>query len=324
MKQEINWLKGALTGKEIIVNMTYYKIQDGQIQATDGRIIAGHPWPYDGEALVPGIELEKIVSRVPEDQDIDLKFNKKNITVNAGDFRAFIPVIADLNTWAYPGIENKKWSPVPENLHDALVNLKPFISSNATQPWANCIALKEDWAYATNNIAVAGMPCPGLGKINLLLPLWAVEFMLKRTGITHWQFTDNYIAFKWDNGAWMRTQIVQGEFPISAFKMVQEAAKVNPTQVIDEKFRQAFARLNGLVEEPLRIYANRLWGKLREAEIEETVVSEIPASRDHTIWSMEHLKPVVECATHWNPGLWPKPVPFKGEKISGVIMGRVS
>jgi hypothetical protein len=325
MKQEINWLKGALAAKEIVVSMTWYRIVDKTISATDGRMIACHPWPYEGDVLVPGMELEKVVSRVPEDQEIDLVCTEKNVLIKAQNFKAKIPTVADLNQWAYPGVKLNQFYELPKDFVQSLKDLHPFISQNATQPWANCVCLNGDWMYATNNVAVAGLPCQGLQvEKEVLLPLWAIDFILKRPGVKSWQIMDNYIAFQWENGAWMRTQVVMGQFPVSAFKMVQDAAKSNPSQIITEEFRDAFERLRGIAEEPLRIYGDRLWARLRDTELEETVICEIPPSRDYTIWNFENLIPIINNSNSWSPSAWPKPSIFRGERVAGVVVGRVS
>ena len=319
MKDQIKWLKDALATKEIIVTMASYCLKDRELKATDGCVVAGHPWDQEGEACIPGAEIEKIVSRLNEDPTISL--TDKTLTIKSGDFKARLAIFP-VDQWNYPGPEKTGWKPIPEGFVEGLAKLRPFISDNASQPWATCVYLENGFGYATNNVAIACVPFSELKRVKMLVPHWAIDFLIHRPGVTHWQPGEESIAFQWDNGAWMRSQLVSGIFPLNGVKLAQDAHNSTKTlQPIDEPLRAAFARLNGLIEGPLSIYANKVEGKFRDAMVEEKVVCAVPKDTDHSLWGVEYLEPVMKVATHWDPAAYPRSV-FKGENISGVIMGR--
>src|SRR6185503_15963793 len=223
MKQALKWIADAISQRDIVSGKSFYKVSRNEIKATDGQLIAAHPWPSNVDFVVPGEEFEAVFKRMKEEPTI--KATDKGINIRCGLFHGTIATLP-LDKWAYPGVEGADWQVIPENLLPLLKDLRPFISDNAMQKWATCIALENDWVYATNNVAIAGAPCKGLGSVMALLPMWAVDFILSRTdGLSHWAWTGNYVAFLWENGAWMRASLVIGQFPERAAALVRDASK---------------------------------------------------------------------------------------------------
>jgi len=321
LKATLAWLNDALSAKDLVAGMTHYCVSGGEILATNGRITAGHPWPFDGEFLVPGNEFEKILKHMPNDPIITV--DKDYIKLRSGRFSGKISTLP-LDLWNHStGIDGVMWRPIPGTLLGLLELLRPFISDNAVHPWATTVALQDGWAYASNNIAIAGAPGKGLGGVHALLPTWAIDFIVARSqGCSQWAWADHFVAFKWENGAWMRSQLVVGTFPERAAAMVRAAKEENPTQEITAEFRMAFEKVVGLTESTVEIYADRIEGKFGKAMIEDAVACKAPSGAPCSVWGAEYLAPALRVATHWSPELWPQPVPFKGSVLSGYVVGR--
>lgn len=319
MKQAIKWIGDALSPKDIVSGQSFYKVANQEIKATDGRLVAGHPWPDDTDFVVPGVEFEAIFKRMKVDPTITARDN--GIMIRSGLFHGSINTLP-LDKWNYPEVDDAVWRLIPGNLLPALKALRPFISDNAMQKWATCVALENDWAYATNNVALAGTPCKGLGPVMALLPVWAVDFVLSRTeGLDLWAWTPNYVAFKWENGAWMRALLVVGQFPERAAGMIREAANEKPTQKITPEYRQAFADVAEMAEDTIIIGVDRMTSKFRQAEIVAHVKSKVPPE-GQSIWGASFLLPAIMAADVWSPDVWPKPAPFKGSVVCGYVVGR--
>jgi DNA polymerase III sliding clamp (beta) subunit (PCNA family) len=321
MKDEIAWITDAISTKTIAREMTHYRVQGNEIRATDGRLTAGHPFPCDGAFLVPGKEFEKLIKRFNKDPRIEVQDYK--IVLTTGQIRATIKTLP-IEEWNYPGVNEDGWEEAPEGLIDTLRDLLPFVSDNATQLWACGICLQHGYAYATNNVALAGVRCDQLGDINCIMPLWAAEFIVDREeGLTDWCWTDNYVAFRWSNGAWMRAQLIDAEFPEQAVRMVLSAQQGVPSTEITPEFRSSFERTLGLSDGLLRLSAATMGTQFGEATYAEDSGEELFELQD-TLWSATHLAPVINAATHWDPGAWPKPSQFKGERLFGYVIGRKS
>jgi len=320
MKDLIKWLNDALDSKDLVQNMTYYSITGNMIKATDGRITAAHPWPYKGEFLVPGKEFEKVLDRMPDTPTIEI--TDTHVRLRSGRYRGTIQTLP-LNAWDYPGVDASEWRPLPEGLLDALADLRPFVSDNAKHTWSLSIALENGWSYATNNIAIACVECPQLGNIEALLPVWAVDFVLKRTeGLVEWAWSDSYVAFRWSNGAWMRSQLIVGKFPERAASLVRESQLEIPSQAISPEFREAFKPLAELAEDTIAIYNNRIESTFGKAQLVSDIDCEVPTDATCSVWGARFLLPVILTADRWSPSTWPRPTPFRGKKVSGYVVGR--
>lgn len=319
MKTALKWIGDALSSKDIVSGKSFYKVANREIRATDGRLIAGHPWPSEIEFVVPGEEFEAVFKRMKTEPTI--KKTDQGISIRSGLFHGSINTLS-LDKWAYPGVEDAIWKEIPGDLMTILAQLRPFISDNAMQKWATCVALENGWAYATNNVALAGAYCAGLNCM-ALLPVWAVDFVLARTeGLTRWAWTPNYVAFQWDNGAWMRALLVVGQFPERAAALIRTAVKEKTTQRIDNDYRQAFVDVAEMAEDTILIYGDHMVAKFKQAEVVANIISKVPVDAECSIWGASFLLPAIMIADSWAPDVWPKPAPFRGRIVSGYVVGR--
>lgn len=332
----VKWVSEARPDKEVGVGMSFYIVRDGEIRATDGKMTASYPWPNDDVFLVSGTEFERVLARMGEDVAIDAAFTADSITVSSDRFTATIGTLPP-DVWGYHGVEDAAWREVPDNFIAVLKSLRAFISDNPAQSWAGCVAIDHGNCYATNNIALAGAACD-VGDAQALLPASAIDFVLRRVeGLVSWHRSDNYIAFRWESGAWMRVQCVEGKFPERAAGMVREAYDVEPTQEITDEFREAFADVAGLAEDTIKIFSDRLESRFKKSIVVANCECEVPPDTESwdaasqknkpvaggcSIWGAAFLAPVISQATHWSPSLWPKPAPFRGEAVAGFIVGR--
>jgi hypothetical protein len=319
VKKEVEWITDALSSKNLAREMTHYRVQGGEIRATDGRITAGHPFPDVGNFLVPGREFEKLLKRFPTEPTVEIL--EQSIKLKSGRSHGTIQTL-NLEQWNYPGVDADIWEDAPEGLVPVLRKLKPFVSDNATQEWALGIALEYGYAYATNNIVIAGARIDSIGDERIgTLPVWAIEFLLDREeDLTDWAWTENYVAFRWASGAWMRSQLINTQFNEQASAMARNAEQYTPRVEITKEFRESFMRSIDLCEGAVGISATELSGAFGQAQFaDEIELEDLP---EKTFWAAKMLKPVIAEATHWEPHTWPKAAPFRGEHLFGYILGR--
>lgn len=319
----VNWCKDALASKDLVAHLTYYMIKEGKIYASDGRMVACHPIMVDfGKPLfIPGADFERILGAMPTDNP-ELKLDEGKLTVKHGKFRGKLSVASE-ETWPYEAGHEGKWTVLPKGLLAAIKKIRPFVSDNATQLWATCVALRNGFIYATNNVVVARAQVEGLTG-DVLLPAWAVDFLLPRVaGATHFAVAENAIFFKWDSGAWLKTFSMNGTFPEKAGTMIDSCGKA--AFATTPAWRATFARVAGLTGSggTIKIFHNVMLGS-GEGELEATDAAEspIPEGQEASIWDAGYLTPVIEIATHWNPAAWPKPARWQGEGIDGIVIGR--
>lgn len=318
MREAIEWVRDALSSKALVSVLQHFLIKDGFIHASDGRMTVAHPFPSTETFCAFGPEMSRLVMRLPENKTISISLGEDKVTLSCGKLRGTIKS-ANPEDWPLQETGGTRL-PMPKRMMPAFRQLRPFISDNAEKSWALCIHINNDTLYATNNIAVVAAPEIDLDGVNALVPHWAIDFILNRPGITHWSHGDGYLAFYWDNGAWMRTQLIDDTFPPQAEKIINDAA--NATWPVSDEWREAFAEVTALADRYLICHADRIIGisKSKNMEVERDI--ETPCGEEPSGWSIDHLKPVINCATHWQPDAYPNPAPFYGDGILGVIMGR--
>lgn len=319
MKEALEKVKSAVSQKDVVAHLTHYLIAGGQIVASDGRMTAGAPFPDQRTFLVPAEDFEKVVMRLGKDPVITLEENA--IVVKAGRYRATVRTL-DPAQYHYQLPEGECLA-VPGGFLDRLRAVRPFVSDNATQPWSLCVHCTHERLAAANNICAAiskdsGLP-PGT---NALLPIWAVDYVLSRKeGLTGLHISANSMAFRWADGSWMRTQLVAAEFPTQLDKMLGETPE--PDWEIPADWREAYARVADLTDDAVRLHGDRIvGGRADRTTVEGEAFTPVHKEDGHTTWNPKFLTPVIEAATHWKPDAYPRPAPFRGRLIFGLIMGR--
>ena len=339
VRATIRWVAEARPDKDIGPAMTHYLVRGGEIRATNGKLTASYPWSDPGAAfLVSGAEFERVIARMGDSDEITVTqaLDGTHVVVESRAFEATIDTLP-VDAWAYPGVEDAIWNEIPDNFLEVLKSLRAFISDKPSQAWAGCVALDHGNCYATNNIAVAGAACD-VGDVQALLPSYAVDFVLRRTeGLEQWACSDNYVAFRWRGGEWVRSQLVIGRFPERAAELVREAYALEPTQEITEEFREAFGHVAGLAEDTIRIFSDHMESKFKKSVVVAACRCEVPPATEQwdnneqrnvptgggvSVWGAAFVAPVISQATRWQPSTWPKPVPFRGESVAGFVIGR--
>ena len=90
-------------------------------------------------------------------------------------------------------------------------------------------------------------------------------------GLVEWTRDDHFIAFRWVNGAWVRSQLIIGQFPEKAADMVKAAWGVEPTQAISAEFKAALERVSELAEDTVAVFCDRLEARFDKAIVEDGI-----------------------------------------------------
>lgn len=317
MLEDIRWLNQALSNKDLVLAMMHYRIQEDFVVATDGRMTAGRPWPYGGTGLIPGHEFEKVLQRMPD--NAVLEWGDGFVVVKGGRLRARIKTLP-VEDWHEQKLD-VAWKKVPPDLLGKMAALRPFISDDAhsLRQWALGISIKNGWLYATNNVVAVGTEMKGFLKRGTTIPLWAVDFLLSREGVTHWAQAEHFLAFKWADDSFMKTSLLEGGFPDGVGDMIKNIDTATLGHNITDSFRQAVDRVGGL-SDSVTVKDGALFGVYKAATITENLEDEVPDS----IWTSRHIGAVVQTAERWNPTTWPEPVAFEGHGVQGLIVGRSS
>lgn len=332
--QALKWVEDAVSVVDMgLQPLTSFYLSGGYMHAHNGRMVAAYPFdisdiadvdvPYHPRLLVPAEAFSKVLKNLP-DGDVVWSLSKERLTLKIGGFKASLKLL-DPETWPYLTTPPRT-NPIPEELIPALRKILPFCSENATQPWATCIGVMDDHLYASNNVVVARARCSSIGSLNLLIPRWATQFIVDREeGLCGWEYNTTSIAFSWENGGWMRSTLVNANFP-DVSKIF--ASIGTPNVEITDAWRRSLTRISRIAEDPVvRLRLDSIRGRSDTTEIlqvEDGASNDVPEGVQETLWDLRYLAPVAECATHWNPLAYPQPAGWRGDGIEGAILGRRS
>lgn len=322
----IRWIVDAVSTMDVGVNpLTSYYIHEGVLHASDGRMVAATPFPFEGTVLVPAAPFLKVLSNRP-DGDFEWEREDDRLVLHRGRFRGKVKVM-DPSSWIWP-IKPPNALPIPADFIPSLEAVLPFCSENATKPWATCILLAADALYASNNVVVARARCAGMQIAGeYLLPRWVAEFVTKRSeGLVAWELGESQVGFTWEDGSWMRSALINDKFP----PVGQVLATFHPdgddlcTTAITDEWRRAVRRVAKITDDPVvRLRMDGVYGASGEVvHVEDDASTPCPDGLSETVWDIRFLEDVIQHAHHWNPTTYPNPAPFRGTRVDGIIIGR--
>lgn len=144
-----------------------------------------------------------------------------NLTVTAGRIRARI-ALSD------PGAYTTT-TPDPETSHKApgvaelLARLQPFVATDASRPWATSVCISGGHAYATNNVILVREPFPATFDVPVNLPLNVFDAIITKGEPVGLGASESSMTFYFEDGTWIRSQLVVGEWPTGVVDRLIEA-----------------------------------------------------------------------------------------------------
>jgi hypothetical protein len=319
MLDAIKKVRNALSTKDLVAHLAHYLVRNGRIWASDGRVWASAPCPdvEDLWFLVRGDEFEKVLDRMPG--KVKLTVEEDGLRLSSGRFRGVIKTLP-ADVFDLPDVESKMIK-VPAGFVDTLRALRPFVSDDATRLWATTISFDGKRAVATSNVVLAQAPCKA--KLAGLLPVEAVDFILGRSEeLTHLAQGSGRMSFRWDDDSWMQTLLINDKMPPAVDTVLADMA--TPSNEITSEWREAYDRVASLSLEAVRFYPDKITGGGAFSEVEDEAETAMPDEAEYTVWDPRFLNPVVAVADTIDFQLWPKPCPWSGGGMNGVVIGRSS
>jgi hypothetical protein len=142
--------------------------------------------------------------------DVSATCTDANLMIKAGRIKARIPLS---DPKAYPVVvPDERTAHTAPGVAAILAKLQPFVATDASRPWATSVCLTNGFAYATNNVVLVRAPFPvDLPAVNL--PLSVFDAIIARGEPEDLGFTDNSLTLYFDNGVWIKTNLISGSWP---------------------------------------------------------------------------------------------------------------
>lgn len=320
MKQVLELVRGAVSTKDLLPVLTHFHIYNGRVQGGNGHIAIDAPCPELAgfDCTVPAERFLKAVDACDGEPKLKLTDNGK-LTVSKGKFRATLP-LADHT--AFPKVEEL---PAVASFLDGVAmpillpilrKLQPFISTDRTRPWMCAVFINGGYAWATDNICMARIPCSLFQ--NFILPAFVVDELLRiEEEPTSIQSDVNSITIHFAEGWWMRAQKLHGEWPDVAALMPEKlGARSWPSQALATAVRKVLPFCPD-PDYPV-IQTGPEGVETLEGETSALVgYDDLPAGR----FRAGPLLAVLDASTIIDLSTYPKACYWRGDDIDGVLVG---
>lgn len=309
----------VVADRDTVPVLTQLHLYGDRIQGSNGRMVLDAPWDWehDTDLNLPAGPFCKALDRM---DNPTMAMTDGKLVVKQGRMKATIPVSRD----AYPRspATEEPFSPVDwASLGAAWGKVLPFVSSDASKPWATGILYRGGWVYATNNVVLIRAKC-NLGPEEFDVPAAAAAQLLSLGTVTGRHITKNAITFTLASGAWFRTARMDGAWP--GVDGMLEQYDYGALPKLPDMLAEDVEQVLPFVPDPKHPVIRFVDGKVAtlEGDMNAEVVNEGVAPGT-TSYHAVPLGLVLRLASHMDFSAYPKPTPFANADgtVQGVIAG---
>lgn len=314
MINSLKFVMGAVARKDFVPELLHFHIEKGFVRGYNGMLGLCCPIDLNLDAKPNAIQFIKAIQACKETAALHLT-DKGKLAIKSGPFRAFIECIpGDFPEVAPEGREII----LNGSLLKAIKTLAPFIAEDASRQWARGILLRGQSAYATNNVVLMQYWLGYDFPIDLNIPRAAVIELL-RIGEEpeRLQLAENNVTFHFSGNRWLRTQTYDLGWP-DVDKVLSGAGI--PEMPAPVAVWDAAEELAPFVDELGRLFFTP--GKVSTSQTEGDGASvEIPEIATEGCFHFKQVGLISSVVEKIDFSVYPRPCPFTGQNIRGVIVG---
>jgi DNA polymerase III sliding clamp (beta) subunit (PCNA family) len=313
MLAALKFVQGAIGKKDLVPELTHFRIEQGRITGYNGRIVLSSPIPIDIDCCPKALPLIRAIQACEETAQLHLTPAGK-LAIRSGTFRTHVETIQE----AFPKIGPEGvLVKLDGHLLPAVKKLFEFTSDDASRPQFNGILFNGHSAYATNNVILVECWLDYFFPYRICVPRYSLKELL-RIGIEpdRMQITQNSASFLYPNGQWMRTQLIDLEWPdvVGMFERLPQTRALPPLGLWD-----ALEKLERFVDDKQRVYfVDNAVASSRNNDATSIDVAGLAAG---PIFNLPMLRSLADVAMSIDFSQYPAPVPFFGNNVRGVIVG---
>lgn len=316
MLKSLKFVQGGVAKKDFVAAMTHFRIEGGFVRSFNGQMALSSPIPFNIDCVPNASQLVKAIANCNDTVALSMTPTGR-LKVQSGSFKAFIDCLEGETPHVLPEGDSVVNFDGVELLR-AFESLLPFVGNDASRPWSNGILIKEQSAFATNNVCLVeywfGSPFP----FPINIPLSAIKEMLRiKDAPAYAQIDHNSITFHYSGERWLRTQLFDTDWP--DLQRVLNVPDANPVELEKDLF-DGLETIKPFVDKMGRVY-------LKDGRVFTHEGDEEGASfniNDHSlqgVYNLEMLMLLKGVAKSADFTLYPKPCPFYNDRLRGVIIG---
>ena len=312
MLKELKFVQGAVAKKDLLPAMTHFCIEDGHVRGYNGKMAISSPIPFEINCNPKADQLVKAITQCEETVTLSMTEGAR-LRIQSGKFRAFVETVEGDVPHPLPNGEDVMFD--GEMFLEACKILYDFIGNDASRPWTNGMLFMDQSVFATNNVCLIeywlGAPFPH--TINV--PRDCIREVIRvNEPPTHAQYDEGSITFHYDNGRWIRSQLLEITWPDVTKILDVESAPKN----IPEGFFDGVEALYRLAESKIYIVNGMLKTHLEDFTGGVYEFDNLDFEGCYNIEMLGLLKDVVTTADF---SKYPEPCLFFGDRLRGAIVG---
>lgn len=314
MHDIISFLRDAVTrGPAATGTAGCYVVRDGAIYARNLAMQAGIPWPSKKNFTIPATALDEALARIKEVKTI--KVNDDTVVIGDGRMRSTIQRVHD-EPPPLPDFPDE-YEPCPPGLAEALKKAKPFVGD---RQWQQGVCVLDGRLVAFSGHAGVEISFGIAVGRQRILTIPVVDFLIAQGDPDEFAEEENAVIFRWEDGRWMRAQLLNEEMPESMIEGIFTKVGDEAATPMGAGWKEALSDAAALSNTTVRLSIEGFQGKKENVVTDVAFPIDVPP--DHTsYWHSDHLAAVLEVAEAWNPLAYPEPAFFKGKNVRGVICG---
>jgi DNA polymerase III sliding clamp (beta) subunit (PCNA family) len=315
MLKELQFVKGAVAKKDFDPTLTHFLIRDGRVWGFNGTIGLSSPITCDLDIAPQGLPFLRALNACEGAVTLHLA-KSGHLVVRSGSFRTNINCVAPEEHRALPPAGS--FIELTGGLLDPLKKLEPFIGFDASRQWACGILFRGRSAYATNNIIFAEYWLGYEFPLEVNIPTQAIRELIRINeeplGL---QVCEDRLTFYYSEGRWLMTKLSALEWP-NLERVFELTEKANYADAPEGLF-DALDKVKPFTDDMGQVIFN---GKCLSTTGDETGTSyDLASAPEQGKFNCDQLAALRNVARQLDFGQYPKPVPFRGERIRGVIAG---
>ena len=314
MLNELKFVMGSIAKKDFLPALSHFRIEHGRVRGFNGTLALSAPIKCDINCTPKAVPLVKAIQNC--ETTISLHMTEKGkLAVKSGQFKAYIECIEGETPHVEP--DGEFFDIDGQAIFDAIKVLEKFIGNDASRPWSNGVLFKGFSAYATNNVVAVEF---WIGKgfpIEFNLPESAIIEML-RIGEPpeRAQFKDTCLTFHYSGERWLRTQLLDSQWPDFG-KILNKTTKCVP---FDDRIFEALETIKPFLDKMGRVYFFNDYVSTHQ-DINDGASFFLPDMGFEGIYAYENVMLLRNTAKSIDYSETPAPALFFGDRIRGAIIG---
>lgn len=313
MLEALKFVKGAVARKDYVPALTHFRIENGLIKGYNGRIGLCCPISLDIAISPKAVPFAKAILTCKSTVEMHVTKSGR-LAIKSGKFKAFVECTEETFPHIYP--EGEK-IPLNGDFLPAIKRIAPFIAEDASRPWARGIMFDGQSAFATNNLILVQCWMDSIFPAKVNVPQSAIKELLRiNIEPEYIQVTENSITFHYGDDKWLRSALLDLEWP----DILSILNASSPTVKHPPEIFEAVEDLTPFVDEAGKIYllGDRITTDPNEDIGASIAMEGLPEQACFNNKQLLLLKDVADIIDFTN---YPKPCPFSGGPIRGVIIG---